>query len=247
MSAYHCALAWLPGGRVGSDVRVEVAGDRIVAVTEDAPAAPGDERLAGLVLPGLANVHSHAFHRGLRGRTHDSAGGSFWTWREQMYALAGRLDPESYHRLATAVFAEMALAGITCVGEFHYLHHGAGGAAYADPNAMGVALVEAARAAGIRIALLDTCYLAGGIGRPLEGAQLRFGDGDADRWAQRAEALAAYSAAWLTAACVDVLAGHDPDRVRHWVEHYAGQVKRMGYSEIDRKFEEYVNSGTKSL
>ena len=81
-----------------------------------------------------------------------------------MYAVAARLDPDSYHALATAVYAEMALAGITCVGEFHYLHHGPGGAPYADPNAMGEALVAAAAEAGIRITLLDTCYLTGGIG-----------------------------------------------------------------------------------
>jgi formiminoglutamate deiminase len=106
-----------------------------------------------------------------------------------MYAVAEQLDPDSYLGLATAVFAEMALAGVTCVGEFHYLHHAPGGATYDDPNAMGHVLVEAARAAGIRFALLDTCYLAGGIGAPLGGVQNRFGDGDADGWATRATAL----------------------------------------------------------
>ncbi len=79
----------------------------------------------------------------------------------------------------------MALAGITCVGEFHYLHHGPGGVPYADPNAMGVALIEAAREAGLRITLLDTCYLSAGFGRPLGGVQQRYGDGDAERWAER--------------------------------------------------------------
>ena len=98
----------------------------------------GAERARGLTLPGLANAHSHAFHRALRGRT-QAERGSFWTWREQMYALAGRLDPDRYLALARATFAEMALAGITAVGEFHYLHHGPGGAPYDDPNAMGEA------------------------------------------------------------------------------------------------------------
>ena len=84
-----------------------------------------------------------------------------------MYALAGRLDPESYFRLARATFAEMALAGITAVGEFHYLHHGPGGEPYADPNEIGTALIAAAGEAGIRITLLDACYLHGGIGEPL--------------------------------------------------------------------------------
>jgi formiminoglutamate deiminase len=117
-------------------------------------------------------------------------GGTFWTWREQMYRVAERLDPDRYLTLATAAFAEMALAGFTSVGEFHYLHHGPRGEAYDDPNAMGEALIEAARRAGVRIALLDTCYLAGGIGEPLEGVQLRFGDGDVAAWAARAGDLA---------------------------------------------------------
>ena len=187
-------MAWLPPGRVARDVRVEVAGGRITAVTEGAGAAAGDERLAGLVLPGLANAHSHAFHRALRGRTQVAGRGSFWSWRAQMYDLAARLDPDRYRELARAVFAEMALAGVTCVGEFHYLHHGPGGTPYDDPDVMGLALVEAAREAGLRIALLDTCYLTGGIGRPLEGVQQRFGDADADSWAARADGLRRHAA-----------------------------------------------------
>ena len=110
-----------------------------------------------------------------------------------MYDVAARLDPDSYHRLARAVFAEMALAGISCVGEFHYLHHRPGGRPYADPNAMGRALIQAAADAGLRITLLDTCYLTGGLVEegllPLAGPQLRFGDGDAVRWAARVTEL----------------------------------------------------------
>jgi formiminoglutamate deiminase len=124
----------------------------------------------------------------LRGATQIGIG-SFWTWREQMYAAAERLTPESYHRLAAAVFAEMALAGITCVGEFHYLHHDVGGVPYGDPNAMGAAMIDAAAAAGIRITLLDTCYLHGGIGVEPDPVQQRFGDGDALDWATRTSDL----------------------------------------------------------
>ena len=102
-----------------------------------------------------------------------------------MYELASRLDPICTSRSARATYGEMALAGITCVGEFHYLHHGPDGTPYADPNAMGRAVIQAAREAGIRITLLDACYLHGGIGEELAGAQRRFGDGDADRWAER--------------------------------------------------------------
>ncbi|WP_045875164.1 formimidoylglutamate deiminase [Pseudofrankia sp. DC12] len=152
----------------------------------------GAARLPGVVLPGFANGHSHAFHRALRGRTHDGPS-DFWSWRRAMYAVAGRLDPDSYLALARATYAEMALAGITSVGEFHYLHHGRDGTPYADPNAMAEALREAATDAGIRLTVLDTCYLAGGIGSDghtsLAGPQLRFGDGTVGAWAERVELL----------------------------------------------------------
>ena len=177
--------AWLPDG-VAPGVRIEVADGRFTAVT--AGAAREGTVLSGLVLPGFANAHSHAFHRALRGRTqHDH--GTFWTWRERMYELAERLDPDSYHRLARGVYAEMVLAGYTAVGEFHYLHHAPGGRRYADPNAMGHALARAAQDAGIRLTLLDTCYLTGGFGQELSGVQLRFGDGDVAAWAARVEAV----------------------------------------------------------
>ena len=120
------------------------------------PGDPGKpRRIPGLTIPGLANCHSHAFHRALRGRTQRERG-TFWTWRDRMYDVAATLDPDSYFTLARATYREMAAAGITCVGEFHYLHHQPDGTPYDDPNAMGHALVEAAREAGIRIALLDT-------------------------------------------------------------------------------------------
>lgn len=162
---------------------------RITFVETGAEPRAGDTRLDHLVLPGLANTHSHAFHRGLRGRTQGNRG-TFWTWRERMYALADRLDPNTYSALATAVYSEMVLCGVTCVGEFHYLHHGPGGARYADPNEMGHALHEAAQVAGLRMTLLDTCYLRGGIDVSLEGVQRRFDDGDAELWADRVSMLA---------------------------------------------------------
>jgi formiminoglutamate deiminase len=205
VTAYHCELAWLGGDAAEADVLVEVDGDRIVAVTPGVAPPPGATRLAGLTLPGLADAHSHAFHRVLRGRTHGGAG-SFWSWRDQMYDVAARLDPDGYHALARAVYAEMALAGITCVGEFHYLHHGPGGLRYADANAMGQALVAAAADAGVRLTLLDACYLHGGIGAALGEVQRRFGDGDAGRWAIRVEALRLPAHARLGAAVHSVRA-----------------------------------------
>src|SRR5918912_2777850 len=106
-----------------------------------------------------------------------------------MYELAARLDPDSYLALARATYAEMALAGVTAVGEFHYVHHAPGGTPYADPNAMGEALVAAAAEAGIRITLLDTAYLSSGFGQPPNTHQLRFSDGTAEAWAERCSVL----------------------------------------------------------
>ena len=188
MTTYWLERAWLAPGRVGRSVVVEVQGDRFGAVRPDCPPPPGAVRRLGLTLPGFANCHSHAFHRALRGHTQRETG-SFWTWRKSMYAVAGRLDPDSYYALARATYEEMALTGITVVGEFHYLHHEPDGSAYGEPNAMGNAVMSAALDAGIRIALLDACYLSAGFGEPVEGVQRRFSDGDADRWAQRVSAL----------------------------------------------------------
>ena len=188
---YHCEFAWLGGDTVVADVLLEVADGLLTGVTPGVPAPADAERVTGVTLPGLANGHSHAFHRALRGRTQVGSG-SFWTWREQMYAVAGRLTPESYFGLARAVYGEMVQAGITCVGEFHYVHHGPDGVPYDDANAMGTALVAAAADAGLRITLLDTCYLQGGVGVELDGVQRRFGDGDALSWATRASELDAF-------------------------------------------------------
>ncbi|GAA3302929.1 hypothetical protein GCM10020295_50150 [Streptomyces cinereospinus] len=161
---YWLEYAWL-GDRVEPGAAVDTQDGRITAVHPGTGGPPaGAEILRGLTLPGLANAHSHAFHRALRG-TVQVGSGTFWTWREVMYATADRLTPDTYHALARAAYAEMALAGITAVGEFHYVHHARGGTPYADPNAMGEALVAAAADAGIRITLLDTCYLSSGFGR----------------------------------------------------------------------------------
>jgi formiminoglutamate deiminase len=202
-SSYLLERAWVDGA-VHEDVLVEIEDGRFTSVTpaplvganpRDTPGPDGvsrgfprstgeTRRLAGLTIPGLANCHSHAFHRALRGRTQRERG-TFWTWRDQMYAVAGRLDPDSYFDLARATYREMAAAGITTVGEFHYLHHQPDGTPYDDPNAMGHALVMAAHEAGVRIALLDTCYLSSGFGRFPEGVQVRYSDGNAGRWAER--------------------------------------------------------------
>ena len=190
MTTLFASHALLPSG-LARDVLIEITDGRFTSVTPNAgplSASAGATRLHGVVAPGFANAHSHAFHRAVRGRTH-GAGGTFWTWRKAMYSLASRLDPDNYLALARAVYAEMALAGITTVGEFHYVHHAPGGRRYDDPNAMGHALQQAARDAGIRLTLLDTCYLEGGLGDcghlPLDDLQLRFSDGSVEAWASR--------------------------------------------------------------
>ena len=188
---YWCEHAWL-GSDTAAGVRVEVRDGRIRSVEAGVDPAPDDERLAGVVLPGLADAHAHAFHRALRGRTHDQ-GGDFWSWRQQMYALAATLDPDTCLALARATYAELALSGVTCVAEFSYLHHAPGGRRYDQPNVMGHALEQAAREAGIRLTLLDTCYLAGGLAPhgylPADAVQQRFSDGSASAWAERVSEL----------------------------------------------------------
>jgi formiminoglutamate deiminase len=203
---YWAEYAWLDD-TVEPSVVISTASDgRITAVRPGVEAPPaGAVSLRGLTIPGLANAHSHAFHRALRG-TVQVGSGTFWTWREIMYGVARRLTPETYFALARAVYAEMALAGITCVGEFHYLHHQPDGTPYADPNAMGEALISAAAAAGIRITLLDTAYLSSGFGAAPDPHQRRFSDGDAHAWAVRASALTDRAHARIGAAIHSVRA-----------------------------------------
>lgn len=223
-SAYLLERAWIDGA-VRDDMLVEIEDGRFTAVAPvgavrgsegDTPgprgvspslrrAAGETTRLPGLTIPGLANCHSHAFHRALRGRTQRERG-TFWTWRDQMYGVAERLTPESYFELARATYREMAATGITSVGEFHYLHHQPDGRPYADPNEMGLALIAAAAEAGIRIALLDTCYLSSGFGRPVEAAQLRYCDGSAQAWAERVARLRGGDTARIGAAIHSVRA-----------------------------------------
>jgi formiminoglutamate deiminase len=185
VTAYLLEKAWVDGA-VHDRVLVEVEDGAFTAVEVDSDRAGTPVR--GLSLPGFANTHSHAFHRALRGRS-QSGRGTFWTWRDQMYDVARRLEPDSYFALARAVYGEMVAAGYTSVGEFHYLHHQPDGTPYDDPNEMGLALIAAARDAGIRITLLDTLYLSSGFGRPAEGVQRRYSDGDADAWLARVAAL----------------------------------------------------------
>lgn len=209
MNAFWCETAIIAsksGSRepeAASGVRLETHDGRITSVTAGTHPQPGDRRLEGIVFPAAANAHSHAFHRVLRGRTHEGRG-DFWVWREQMYTSASELTPEKYEKLATAVFAEMVVTGFSSVAEFHYVHHQPDGAPYPEPHAMELALARAAMAAGIRLTLLDTLYLAGGIGTPLSPEQARFGDSDVHAWLDRLASLRAAIAGSFPADRVSV-------------------------------------------
>jgi formimidoylglutamate deiminase len=146
------------------------------------------------LLPGLVNAHSHAFQRVIRGRTERRSShttDSFWTWREQMYAAANRLTPEEIYIASRMAFLEMALAGITAVGEFHYLHHAPDGTPYSDPNLLEREVIRAARDVGIRIALLRVAYARAGYQREPDPQQVRFIESSPDVYLQNLEQLLA--------------------------------------------------------
>lgn len=143
----------------------------------EAVAGASAERVGRFVLPGMPNLHSHAFQRAMAGLAERRGPGedSFWTWRETMYAFAEAIDPDDLKTIATQLYVEMVKAGYTQVCEFHYLHHGPRGVPYADPAAMSLALIEAAKDAGIGLTLLPVLYMTGGFdGRPLTERQQRF-------------------------------------------------------------------------
>jgi formimidoylglutamate deiminase len=176
MATYFADHALLADG-VRDGVRITVA-DGVIARVEESVAAPGDVQLHGLVLPGMANVHSHAFQRAMAGLAEWDAGGSdnFWSWREAMYRFAERLSPETQLAVARFLYIEMLKAGYTSVGEFHYLHNQPGGAAYAPAAAMAEAIATAAGESGMALTMMPTLYVTGGTdGRSLSARQKRFG------------------------------------------------------------------------
>lgn len=177
---FHADHAWLPQGWA-RDVRFEIDGGDLLrgALLEAAPSSPrdGTEPLGRWVVPGMPNLHSHAFQRAMAGlaERRGDAQDSFWTWREVMYAFAGRVGPDDLRAIASQLYVEMLAAGYTHVCEFHYLHHQPDGRPYGDPAAMALAIIDAAQEAGIGLTLLPTLYMTGGFdGRPLGERQRRF-------------------------------------------------------------------------
>lgn len=173
-SALLLRAGWLRPACVGVDARGIV---RYLA--QQPPAAPGTpvQTVAGAVLPGFQNAHSHAFQYGMAGQAEQHAEGArddFWSWREAMYACAETLSPAQNEQVATTLYRHLLRNGYTSVVEFHYLHHDPRGRPYANPAEMGERLVAAARTAGIRITLVPVFYQKGDFGRAAQPRQRRF-------------------------------------------------------------------------
>jgi formimidoylglutamate deiminase len=176
MTECFAEYAWLPQGW-GENTRLRIEAGALGEVDESANGI-GASPIGRFVLPGMPNLHSHAFQRAMAGLAERQSNpqDNFWSWREVMYAFAGRVGPDDLRAIAAQLYVEMLKAGYTQVCEFHYLHHQPDGRPYADPAAMSLALVEAAREAGIGLTLLPVLYMTGGFdGRALSERQRRFG------------------------------------------------------------------------
>ena len=224
-----------PGGAVRQGVAVELDGGQISAVVDAPGAGERDDvvRLPGrLLVPGLVNGHSHAFQRQLRGRVEvrDPAapGDDFWSWRESMYAAAEALDPRGMRAVAEECFDAGRRAGYTAVGEFHYVHHRPDGTPYEEPNELALAVIDGARAVGVRIVLLMAAYARGGAGRGPTAAQRRFCDRSAEAYLSRVERLAA-----AVAGDPLVTVGYAPHSLRavpaDWLAEIARHASGTGY------------------
>ena len=165
MTTLWAETALLPDG-VAAAVRLEIDPQGAIAAVVPGAAPQGAQRLAGLVLPGMPNLHSHAFQRAMAGLAERLAPGeaSFWTWREVMYRFLERIGPDELDAIAAQLYVEMLEAGYTAVGEFHYLHHQPDGRPYADPAELSLAILAAQQATGIGLTLLPVLYMAGGFG-----------------------------------------------------------------------------------
>jgi len=181
MTTLDAAMLWTPAGwRADARMTVDARG-RIAAIRYSNPVASADPGGgARWIVPGIANLHSHAFQRAMAGMAErqTNPSDSFWTWRETMYRFAARFDPDTLQAVAAQLYVEMLEAGYTTVCEFHYLHHAPDGRSYADAAAMSRALIAAARETGIRLTLLPVLYMTGGFdGRVLGAHQQRFAHG----------------------------------------------------------------------
>jgi len=212
------------GGRTLAGVSLLVQDGVVQGVGE----APEGAEIVALprraLLPGMVAAHSHAFQRAIRGRTEHRAHDrdDFWTWREAMYAAAERLSPEELYAVSRFCFLEMARAGITAVGEFHYLHRDSSGKPYADPNELDLAVARAAREAGLRIVLLRVAYARSGFRVQENPRQKRFIEGSVDEYLRNLDALSHH-----------VAVGAAPHSVRacpaEWIRDIGQEAFRRGW------------------
>jgi formimidoylglutamate deiminase len=212
------------GGRVHAGATLTVRDGIVESVGAPPPDVTLRELRGRALLPGMVAAHSHAFQRAIRGRTEHRTSGrdDFWTWREAMYRAAERLDPDDLFQISKFCFLEMARAGITAVGEFHYLHRDANGKPYANPNELDLAVARAAQEAGLRLRLLRVAYARSGFGVPDNPRQKRFIESSADEYLQNLHALAKH-----------VEVGAAPHSVRacpkEWIRDIAAEAKRNGW------------------
>src|SRR5215813_60941 len=189
MTTWLSDLAFIDG-RFQTEVSLSADADGLIAAAspDAAPIRLNNRAL----LPGLVNVHSHAFQRVIRGRTEhrtQNEQDSFWTWREMMYSAATRLSPEDIYDASRMAFLEMVLSGITAVGEFHYLHHAPSGKPYDDPNLLAKEVIRAAADVGVRIALLRVAYARSGYQVEPNPKQARFIETDDETYLKTLELL----------------------------------------------------------
>jgi formiminoglutamate deiminase len=241
--SYFFDHALLPSGWA-ADVRVDVANGAITSVTPNA-SREGALHVTGFAIPGLPNLHCHAFQRGMaglgerRGPAHDS----FWTWREVMYRFLGRLTPDDAEAIAAFAYMQMLETGFTAVGEFHYLHHDVDGQAYADLGEMAGRIAAAAQATGIGLTLLPVLYVYGGFGAaaPNEG-QKRFLNGP-DRYAallaRSREIVRTLPDARLGIA-PHSLRAVTPDALRHVTETYRNNPIHIHAAEQTKEVEDSI-------
>src|SRR5947209_3395140 len=212
------------GGRTLSGVSLLVQDGVVQGVGEPPAGADVVALPRRALLPGMVAAHSHAFQRAIRGRTEHRAHArdDFWTWREAMYAAAEQLTPEELYAVSKFCFLEMARAGITAVGEFHYLHRDPAGRPYADPNELDLAVARAAREAGLRVVLLRVAYARSGYRVPENPRQKRFIEGSADEYLRNLDALSKV-----------VPVGAAPHSVRacpaEWIRDISNEASRRGW------------------
>jgi formimidoylglutamate deiminase len=240
MDKFHLDRALTPDGW-RENVVLSVGADGTIAAVEEGAPSPDANRIRGIVLPGLPNLHSHAFQRGIAGLT-EVAGAtddSFWTWRDWMYRFALALDPDDVEAIAALAYVEMLEAGFTTVGEFHYLHHNKDGRPYADPAELGRRCVAAAAATGLAITLLPVFYAHSGFrGLPPGEGQRRFisdldlfgrlaggAAGAAASYARGRVGIAPHSLRAVTQDELKLLVGAFPDCPIHI--HVSEQVKEV--------------------